>query len=160
MVELCILKGSVFRSFLDIYLYFSELKIPKVFISSTENKKVVILSESSTNSDEILTFNNLYLRIGYVCSSQERIKSVTYNYFEKKMLNNLSHAVVTELLYDIPITPFTFPFQRIQIPDRMVSSILKLHIERLYSVDMSEYTSVYKKSVHRCEEIFKLNDIW
>jgi len=159
MVELCIFKGSVFRSFLDIYLYFSELKIPEVFLSSTA-KKVEILSESSTNSDEILTFNNLYLRIGYVYSSQERIKSITYNYFKKKMLGNLSHAVATELLYDIPRTPYSFPFQRIQIPDELVGSILKLHIEQLYSLDMSEYTSVYKKSVHRCEEIFKLNDIW
>jgi hypothetical protein len=160
MVELCIFKGhsNFFPALmLDIYLHFSELKIPKVFIYSTY-EKVVILSDSSTNSnDEILTFNNLYLKIGHISSSQERFKQMTYNYFKKKMLGNLLYAMATELYRDIPKELFLF--QEIQIPGELVGSILKHYIEHFYSTE-SVLGDIYIKFTRIYEEIFKLNNIW
>ena len=160
MVELCIIKGhsNFFPNLiLDIYLHFSELKIPKVFVYSTA-KKVEIFSESSTNSDdEILTFNNLYLKIGYTSSLQERIKQVTYNYFKEKILNNILYVMATELYYDIPKSFFLF--QKIQVPDELIGSILKHHIKHFYSMG-GILGDVYTKFARIYEEIFKLNNIW
>lgn len=159
MVELCINKTDVDLfpvrwHQLDIYLCFSEIKIPRIFISSME-KAVEISPESPTHfNDDILIFNNIYLKIGYISSSQERIKLVTYNYLKKKMLNDMSSLMAKELRYNFPKASYSF--QRIRLLDKEIESILKRHIEYLYSMK-NVLGYLYTRYVCRYEEIFELN---
>ena len=159
MVELCITKehSSFFPTLtLEIFLYFSELKIPKSFISSMETKRIEISSESPfDDDDEMLTVNNIYLKIGYILNLRERIKLVTYNYFKKKMLDNITHVMAT-LRHDIPKT--SYQFQRIRLLDEEIESILKRHIAYLYSLN-NVLGDMYIRYVRRYEEIFELNGL-
>ena len=161
MVELCINKTGVDLfpvrwHQLDIYLCFSEIKIPRIFISSIE-KTVEISPESPTNfNDDILIFNNIYLKIGYISSLRERIKLVTYNYLKKKMLNDISSLMAKELRYNFPKASYSF--QRIRLLDKEIESILKRHVEYLYSMK-NVLGDLYTRYVSRYEEIFELNGL-